>query len=113
MVNEQLDSNVNIKENLDGIEGVKDIVFYPQERIRFRLKNVKVYVNYVLTSDGLHFDRDIDFWDNPARRFDAGSGSFEGIFPSSITASNNTFVEDFRTTDDINMDDTTATIDNE
>jgi len=109
MVNEIYESSINTKENIDGREGVKDIFYFPQERIRFRNKTTKIYKQDMLSSDGLHFDRNIDFWDNNSLKFDGEPIDASPILIGVISPSN-TLIEDFRTIDDINTTNTTGDV---
>jgi len=59
MVNEIYDSNVNNKENLDGLDDYSEITFYPQENVKSRVDQFKVYTQDMLSDDGLHFDGQI------------------------------------------------------
>ena len=87
MVNEDLDNDVNIKENLDGLEDIRDVFFFPQERVRHRVKNTKTYTQDMVSDNGLHFDRDLNTSDNVPLIHLPFDNNLTNYGSSSITAS--------------------------
>ena len=98
-----------VNENFDGYEDINELTFYPYEEISFIVKNTKVVVVNVVTSTGLHLDRtDLSgMLDNPLRGLDSQP---EDTGEGSVLCPNDTLVETFDITDDVNTTLTTAEV---
>lgn len=58
MAEEIYNTAVDFKENLEGYEDIQDVVYYPVEKYRTRIKNTKIYTQHMITNEGIHLDRD-------------------------------------------------------
>lgn len=102
-------TTTNLKENIDGYEEEQEIVFYPKEKRSSRIKNTKVVVTNVVSTYGIHLDREnLDgVLDNDTLYLDAEP---EDTGEGSVLCPDNTLVEKFEITDDLDVDNSTATI---
>lgn len=101
MVNEIYNTAVDLKENLEGYEELQDVIYYPSENVRTRIKNTKVYTQDTVSALGIHLDREdvSGVLDNPLLKLDA-TPDFDKVLHS-ITCPNGELIELFNIPEDV------------